>query len=234
MENLQVKTAPGTERLEVLTGAAQVIRDPKILNISGTIESPFAWLEKRIETIEQLKAHVIVNREKLSISLKIEDKNHFSDTITGKAELHPAFVKFSINTNTYRTPKELAQLFKMNRSFFENKSEAMMLVSELQNFKAKIDGEVEKADDNRGNRKLLVQQAVNSNVPDNFKVNVPIFKGGKPETIEVEIYIEADDLTCCLISPQANERVEELRDSMIDAELSKIEKIAPHIVIIEE
>lgn len=234
MENLKITTSPGTEHLVVYTGAAAIIRDPKILNITGTIESPFRWIEKRLETIEEQEAHLIVNREKLSISLKLQDKDHFGDTITGKAELHPAFVKFAINTNTYRTPKELAQLFKMNRAYFENKSEAMELVTQLQNFKAKIDGEVEKADDNRGNRKLLVQQAVNSNVPQNFKINVPIFKGGKPETIEIEIYIEADDLTCCLISPQANERVEELRDSMIDAELARIKDLTALIVIIEE
>lgn len=211
-----------------------MIRDPKIIGITGTLESPYRWLEKRLETIKQLEAHATVNRNNLSITLRLEDKNFFGDTITGKASFHPAFLVFEINKGSYKTTHELAQLFKMNRSHFENQSTAMKLVTELQNFKAKVDSEIEKTSSNRGDKRDLTAQIVSSNIPEKFNLNIPIFKGQPKRKIEIEIYINPADLTCTLVSPEANDMTETYRDTMIDEVLKSITEIAPQIVIIEE
>jgi hypothetical protein len=122
----------------------------------------------------------------------------------------------------------------MNRSVFENRDEAMKLVAELQNFKAKVDKEVELKSDNRGNTTNLRSQVVTSNIPKSFKVNLPIFKGQKSELIEVEVYIRDHDLCCTLVSPEANDSIEMTRDAIIDKQLEKISETCPEIVIIEQ
>ncbi|MCX6222441.1 MAG: hypothetical protein NTZ69_15830 [Bacteroidia bacterium] len=231
---IKTKGSPEAQTVMVYEGKAPVIQEPKILGIAGTLDAPYRWIEKRLETIQQLKAHVIVNRNNLSISLKLEDKDAFGDTITGKACFHPVFLIFGVNSGRYQTTYELAQLFKMNRSHFENQSIAMKLVTELQNFKAKVDSEIEKTFNNRGDKRDLTAQVVNSNVPEKFNLTIPIFKGQPKQKIEIEIYINPADLTCALVSPEANDMTEAYRDTMIEEVLKKIETAAPQIVIIEE
>jgi len=234
MKDLQVTTAPGTETLIVYEGAARVIREPKILNISGILDSPLRWLQIRKDNLVEQFANIIVNREKLTIALHLCDKDYFGDTITGKAEFHPVFIRFAINGDKYITNLEMAKLFKMNRSFFENQSTAMGLVTELQNFKAKINLQMEKSDDNRGNKSDLLARTVESNLPDKFNLILPIFKGQPKQTIEVEVYINPSDLTCCLVSPMANDLTEAFRDEIIDTQINQIKVLCPAIVIIEE
>jgi hypothetical protein len=202
--------------------------------ISGILNSPLMWLQKRVGKHDILSSHIIVDRDRMSIELITEERDHFRNSIVGKLEYHPAFIKFGINSGNYITTHEMADKIKMNRSFFESKSDAMVLVSTLKNFKAKIDSEIERNNDNRGNVKAFVQQTVSSNLPNSFNMVMPIFKGEKPMKIEVEVYIEADDLKCTLISPEANEEMERLRDHAINTVLSGIEAICPEIVVIEK
>lgn len=217
----------------IYEGTAPVIRDPKIITIKGNIDAPFRWLDRRRNNVNFLDAHLIIDREKMTITLNLGDKDYFGDTIQGKAQEHPKFAEFGINKDKYRTPAELATFIKMNRSFFENQSTAMSLVDTLFNFRAKVDKDIERIQDTRGNKRDLTAQVVNSNLPEKFNIEVPIFKGFPKQTIEVEVFIKPEDLTCCLISPMANDIVEQMRDNIIDAELGKIEEITSAIATIE-
>lgn len=234
MKEININNDNEHQIVTVYEGTAPIVREPKIIETTGNIDAPYKWLEKRLEYIVEANAHIIVTREEMKIELTLEDKDFYGDTITGKAEFHPAFKKFAINKPEYRTTQEMAQLFKMNRSYFENKSLAMDLVNELLNFRAKISTEIEKLDDKRGNKRDLQDQTVNSNIPRNFKLHIPIFKGEAKQTFEVEIFIKSDDLTCCLVSPQANDMIEEMTDAIIDNELNRISELCPGIAIIEK
>lgn len=83
-------------------------------------------------------------------------------------------------------------------------------------------------------RRLLVNQAVQHNLPAAFSLVIPIFKGGEKQTIAVEVYVNPADFTCTLVSAEANDLVEELRNKEIDAVLDRIRKRCPDIVIIEQ
>lgn len=230
-----LNSASGTHNIVFSEGPeALPLHEETPVKLSGILDSPARWIEKRKDLIKGLSAHAIVNREKMTISLVTEERDHYKNTITGSLEYHPAFILFGINNGEYITPAQMADKIKMNRSFFENKISAMSLVSELKSFKAKIDSEVEKSNDNRGNRTDLIQQKVTSNMPESFKMVLPIFKGEKPKTFEVEVYIDASTLGCTLISPEANEEQEHLRDSAIDAVLERILAVDPTIVVIEK
>lgn len=233
-KDLNITVEKGIKTVEVLIGSALEPKEPQKVEITGTLDAPFRWLEKRVPEIDQKKAHIVVDREKMSILLIVDESNHYLTRIEGKLQLHPAFLKFGINQGDYRTPVEMSELIKMNRSYFENRQKAMELVSLLRNFKAKINKDVEaEIDLKKGDRKVLVAQKIDSNLPDAFHIVVPIFKGHKPSTIECEVYFNPDDLTCTLVSPEANDTTEEIKDGEMDKVLSEIREIATDIAIIE-
>lgn len=233
-KDLNITVENGVKTVEVLIGSTLEPKEPEKVEIFGTLEAPLKWLEKRVTEIDQKKCHVIVNREDMSILLIIDEKDHYHTSIEGKLQLHPAFLKFGINQGEYRTPIEMSEHIKMNRSYFENRQEAMELVSLLRNFKAKIDKEVEADIDLRkGDRRVLVAQKIDSNLPEAFNINVPIFKGQKPKIIECETYFNPNDLTCTLVSPEANDITEEIKDGEIDKVIASIAEVAPDIAIVE-
>lgn len=237
--------------LIIREGKAQEIKEPLKVTINGVLDSPLQWIKNRLLKIEgvatepcllsELKTqipiehcYIIVDREEMSIQLIIGENDHYQTSITGRLEFHPAYKRFGINSGEYLTPFEMADLIKMNRTFFENKDAAMNLVVTLKNFKAKIDKQIEASDDNRGNKRALIDQAVESNLPSSFKMVLPIFKGQNKEVLEVEVYIRASDLTCCLISAEANDITETLRNEAIEKVLADIKENVEGIVIIEK
>lgn len=221
--------------LVIRHGDALPLKEPQRVHIIGTLDAPLQYLQKRIENINQKECNIIVNREAMSLRLIINEHSQYHDAIDGKLTLHPDFVNFGINSGKYKTPNDMAEFIKMNRSCFENRQEAMELVQQLRTFRAKIDKQVEAEDNrNKGDKKYLYNQIVDSNIPASFKVCIPIFRGTKKQLIELETYFNADDLTCTLVSPQANELATDYRDIAIDDVLNAIKEIAPEIVIIEQ
>lgn len=211
------------------------LRDETPVELVGVLDTPARWLEARgTELVNGLKAYVMVDREALQITLVTEERNYFKNKITGTLTYHPAFVKFGINQEQYISALKMADKIKMNRAFFENKQVAMNLVTQLRDFKAEVERQIEKRDDKRGNYADVKIQTVNSNLPPSFKMVLPIFKGETPQQIEVEVYIEPENLTCTLVSPEANEEMERLRDEAINDVLDRIKAAIPTIVILEK
>ncbi len=224
----------GCGEIIIREGKALEVKEPVKVAIAGTIDAPARWLETRFDCLKEKSCHVIVNREKMLILLQCNENNHYGSRILGELEISPEIKKFRINEGHYITNFEMAELFKMNRSHFENKTTAMNLVSELQNFKAKVDKELEQSNNNRGDRRILINQAVEHNLPEAFNLCLPIFKGTPKQTIQVEVYVNPSDFTCTLVSPECNDLIEEMRDAEIDSVLERIKERCPNIVIIEQ
>jgi hypothetical protein len=104
------------------------------------------------------------------------------------------------------------------------------------NFKATVNQEFDREQKQNGSYKENFGQIVNSNMPDTFKLVMPIFKGMPAEELDVETMASIDgrDVTVMLISPGAEATLEGIRDAVIDKELESIRAIAPDIAIIEE
>lgn len=215
-------------------GQALPVREPERVIITGTIDAPARFAEMRSERIPQIVSHVLVNREEMTIKLSCNENNPYGSRITGKLEISPEFKKMGINSGNYITNFEMAELIKMNRAYFENRQEAMKLVSDLQQFKARVNKEVEDSNDNRGNRHLLLDQAVQHNLPEKFTLDIPLFKGEGKQHIEVEVYVNPADLTMTLVSPEANDRITDGRDFIMDAVITRISEATPDVVIIEQ
>lgn len=210
-------------------------KEPKKVCIAGTIDAPFRWLEKRVELINQKSANIIVNRDKMCLALTIDETDYYQTEISGIIQPSKEMQEFGINTDTKWEPIKLSQFFKMHRAFFKDKSQNMMLVSTLKNFKAKVNQDIERSKEENGNKTDNYSQVVDSNLPKSFKLNIPLFKGFACEEIEVEIYADVDgrEVSLSLVSAGANEAIEEYKNQVIDEQIEAIKGIAPDIVIIE-
>lgn len=210
---------------------------PESISVAGVISTPFDWLEKRIDTIDQKKAHIEVNREKMSIALTINETDAYTkNTITGRVQLSEVFEKFGINDERKAwTPGKLGQFLRLNRGVFEDKEKCMVMVSNLKNFTANAKSEIQKQRDPSGSMAEVYKCQVESNLPKSFSVCVSVFKGTPRERIEVEFdhYLTDGEVYLLLVSPGANEMVEAYRDSCIDQVLDKIKEIAHDIAILE-
>lgn len=215
-------------------GDALPLKEPKYVSIHGTIDAPARWVEKRKDDIVSADAHILVDRDHMTITLNTDENNFYSDQIVGTLTISTEMQEFGINTGEYMSCFDMADRIKQLRTYFETQQDAMKLVTELRNFKAKIDKELELSDDKRGNQKILRAQTVDSNLPKSFNVNMPIFKGTEKRTFEVEVEINPNDLSCTLVSPDAHDIVVQERDNQMDAVLGRIGDAAPNIVIIEQ
>ena len=169
------------------------------------------------------------------VRLLIDETNYYAASILGTLEPSKKIGEFGINTNKCWEPVKLSRFIKMNRAFFTDKSQNMMLVSTLKNFKAKVNQDIERSKEDNGSKVDNYSQVVDSNLPKSFKLNIPLFNGFACEEIEVEIYADVDgrDVSLSLVSAGANETIEEYKNKVIDEQLDAIRSIAPDIVIIE-
>jgi len=231
-ENLKINVNPEFGVVTILEGQAPAPQVRKALQITGIINAPLSYLKARKPDFTT--AHLSVNREEMTITLTMNDDITLRDVVTGQLQFSEDFKAFQINTGKSWISRELAQFIKMHRSCFETKEEAMRLSNILQNFKASVEKEMEDNDDNRGNIKIRQEQAIkNLNIPESFRVKMPVFKGGKAIDMQVEIYIDAGDLSFTLVSPDAADVIRETRDNEINRVLEEIAEECPQLAIIE-
>lgn len=242
-EKINFNLAPGMERAEIIVreGDAPRLLEPKApikTDITGTIGTVVEYLRKRVDTgqFEQCDCHILVNREKVKITLVINESDDYRyGTIAGKLAYNPKFLEFGINADKAWAPADLGLFFKMNRAFFTDRQANMELVTTLMNFTATINNKIERSVAENGSRTDNFVQVVNSNLPESFNLYMPIFKGMPSEIIQVETFAKVNgrEVSFVLLSPGAQNTLEELRDKVIDSELEQIREIAPDIAIIE-
>lgn len=243
--NINIEHYTGEKPIEVvyrLGDAAQAqqplaTKAPEKISVSGTISTPYEWLSKRIDTVDQKRANVVVNRDKMTIQLTVNEDDYYNkNTFTGTVEVSETFEKFGINDGEKGwIPAKLGQFLRLNRGLFEDKEKCMVLVSNLKNFNAKAKAEIEKQRDPSGSVADVYRCQVESNLPKSFTVNMAIFKGTAKQPIEIEFdhYLTNGEVFLQLVSPGANEVMESYRDKCIDEVLDKIKDIAPDIAILE-
>lgn len=240
-EKMNFNLVPGTNEITILQGVAPKPLDPKYpvkTNLKGVIGAVVEYLSKRIDKgqFAQEDCHILVSREDVRIELVINEADEDTrGSVVGQLAYNPKFIEFGINSGKTWSPSELGMFIKMNRSFFTDRKMNMELVSTLMNFQATVNNKIERSVAENGSRTDNFAQVVNSNLPKSFNIVMPIFKGMQAETIEVETFAQIDgrEVAFVLLSPGAQATLEELRDKVIDEQLSIIRSIAPDIAIIE-
>lgn len=236
-----VNMAEGQNTLTILTGDAPEQLDvlaPVKVDLMGTIEAPLNWLEKRVGDIDQHKAHVVVNRDKLQIMLVInEDDPYTNGKVVGELKYSEIFLKLGINSDKQWQPDVLSRFLKLNRSLFLDKTENMKVVTALKQIETKVEQAVSRERQENGNVGLsFKQQVANSNVPERFTLKIPVFSGGSYTEVAVETFVTIDgaQISIALQSAAANDVIEYSKDITIGDVVAKIREIAPEIAIIEQ
>lgn len=243
-QKINVSLAPGQEQLTItmLEGHAPVQLDDKApikCDIKGTIGAVKAYLEKRVHAgqFEQKDCHILVDRDKGTIRLVFNEKDAYHrGEVLGSLQINPKFAEFGINNaECVWTPTALGLFFKMNRTFFPDREENMKLVTELMNFQATVNNQINRSIEETGSRTDNFSQVVNSNLPKTFKVKIRVMKDSPEENFDVETFakISGRDVSFILISPDAAAMYEEIRSKEIDKQLKAIAEIAPDIAVIE-
>jgi len=233
--NIEELVLDDVKELTLRRGSALELHHPRNLSIEGTISAPSRFIVDRNEDFQKNKSHCMIKREGRKIELFLnEDQEVGAYMITGKITLGNKYQSLGINSLcTAYTPEELSRKLKMLRSIFLSKAEHSGIVSALKNLKAKVKQEIDQNDDKRGNVNNSFSQTVESNIPDSFKIKVPLLEGEDAVEFEVQVILEAqsgNDISCFLESIDAADMIEEAVDKRMDEEIKLIE---PYAVIIE-
>ena len=244
-EKLNVTFAQGITKAELIIREVGKVNElevkaPVRLSLEGVIGSVAEFLKQRKDQpdqINQKRCHILVDREEISIILVYNENDEYNwGSVTGTLLVYPKLKEFGINTGKAWTPTELGLFCKMNRAFFADRKANMELVTKLMNFTATVNNSIERSVKETGDRIDKFAQTVNSNLPTAFTINIPVFKGLPAESLEVETFAQVNgrEVAFTLISPAANQIMEEIRDKVIDDQIDLIREIAPDIAIIEK
>lgn len=240
MENQEIYQINGEAKTYQIIHQDKHVEKPlNGIEIFGNINSVARYLEKNQEQFKtQSDDYFIqVSRDGRFISLQFNQRNPYEggkSEVTGRLDLSREMAEWKINTGQPWDHKTLSEFIKMRRSYFSDRATAMKLSSELANIKIKTAKEFEKSDNNRGDFKsVLAQKVIQSNIPNGFTLNIPVFKGFPKVSINVELYVNPDTFNVTLVSPEAEDFIAEKADEIITESVDIIAEIAPTIPIIE-
>lgn len=236
MENqIKVTVENGVKELILRQGEASKIHQPGDVHVGVvTISAIVEFLTKKDITEEGILDSALkfsYDKLKMELHYRISEANTYR--IESKIILNPDLTQFEINSGKRYSPFGLSDFIKMNRHLFESKSIAMELVSVLRNIKASVNKAIEANKDERGNRRALIDQVVQTNIPESFNIELPVFKGQPKMIIPVEVVID-EDLECMLMSPDLKQIIAEQSELLIGAELDKIKELHPQLRIYQE
>lgn len=231
----ELKLSLSGDTLTIREGKALELKEPIPVRISGTIGCVSEFLNKRGGLYSSDNSHIVVDRDKMTMKLFVNESDHYRTVITGSITPSPEFTKWGINDPEKQyNSQELALKIKMNRYQFISLEKAAELVNVFQNLRAKVQREVEHSDNSRGNVKKSFSQVVTDmTIPEKFEIITPLFKGDEKRKITVEIVIDPESLKCTLVSPDAVDIIARVCNMMIDTEIEIIEKFESRLPIFE-
>lgn len=196
-KNIHVKFAEGEQvkTLIILEGeAAKPFNNHPVQNkISGDINSIVNYLLHREALLNKDTVVIFFDEVKGIITLKANPSDELALVITAKSESYPDLDKFSINQNKTFTQTDLEQLIKMSKIYFADRDEHSKILTELGNFKAKVQSELEASKDKRSNETKNFSKQVTSGLSADFKLCMPLFKGSENSVFRVEICYDVTD-----------------------------------------
>lgn len=215
----------GVAQLIILEGKAPEQHNPLPVSITGNIDAVSRFISSRLETIEKLKTHCLVSKSEGKMTLVLNEQSVVNKyTVEGVLKIGKKFSKLGINDGKAYEPTELSARLRLLRNLFPTKAEHLNIVTTLRNLTATVSQKLQESNDLRGNVGLNFKQIVNSNMPDNFVMCLPLIEGEDPVNINVEVILEAKgtDITCYLESVDGAELIETIKEKLIEEEVSKI------------
>lgn len=222
--------------LTVREGLAKEFVKRTEVSIEGDIVAPLDFYKKRklqfVTSIleedtqgmyDSKDTHVFIDRKDKKFSLKINQgrENSLRTTVTGVLTYNKLLDSLKINNDSHKgfLPSELAKILRMNGTYFAEPSTHKDLILKLQDFKAKVEVQVQDKDDKKGNiTKSVIKNLVEKDNYD-FALFVPIFDGLEAETVKIEVdfeYGQDAEIRCYLISPELKDVEQNTLNSQIN------------------
>ena len=203
MENIQLKVDAVDGDIVIRQGQALPLEPPKKLSIKGNIDSVKEYLVKRIDSerlddmsyqiIDKDEALITVDEDAMTIFLQLSPNDPFGTEVLAKLEFTPHLELWAINAKKTFLREELIKVIKFSRLHFEDPDKHTELLKAYQTFDFSAMIKSAKEDDTRGNRASSFQKHIKTNLPEDFILRIPIFKGQKPEQFRVEICYDTTD-----------------------------------------
>lgn len=193
--NLHLQSAG---ELILRTGTAPDVIEPETLSISGDIRSVGAFIKGRnelqnLQGINKETTIVTVDKEKDYIKLQANPNDSYGTTVTGTLLTSDELALFHINSTKTFSQKELIKILKFNRIYFTDNMQQQDLLKQYMAFTFKTNSEGHASGDDRGNKSSANVKAVETNIPKFFSLKIPIYKGERPVTFQVEICLDVTD-----------------------------------------
>lgn len=236
--NLKLESINGSE-ITIREGSALPPVAPNKIAITGDIKTVSSFVNGRKEVSDAIagqqyinpgRAVVEVNKQARTIVLSLDPANPYAAVVTAKMELNPDLVEFCINAKKTFKQKELVDLLKFSGLAFDNAEKHAMLLRSYQSFNAKAFIDMASDSDSRGNKSNSFNKKVETNLPVDFVLNIPIFKGQDRKRFSVEICLEVTDGGCnfWFESVELKELIDIESETILNKEL---ESCADYVVI---
>ena len=216
----------GQKSVVILTGTAPEQFNNRPIEINGNIDAPSRFIEGRKDDFEDITRYCKVSKTDGKIHLIINEQSVVDKyEIIGQIQVAKKFKNLAINENKAYSPEELSNKLKLLRNLFPSNLEHATICGTLRNLKAKINADIEKADDRKGNVERNFKQTVESNMPDAITLKIPLLEGEPAVEIQVNIILEANGnsgINCYLESIDAAELIETLFEQRVEEEVEKI------------
>lgn len=175
--------------ITIREGEALPAKEPVKIQFSGDISTVRNYLNIRNsqDEIDIKKAVVVSDKLNRTIKLFLDPANAYGGEITGSLELSDEIKPFAINQSKTFNREELVKLLRFNKIWFSDADKYDTLLKQLMAFQANANMSVADAKDQRGNRSNAFNKTVNTDLPTDFILTIPIFKGKEPVTFRVEL-----------------------------------------------
>lgn len=198
MENLTLKVEGSTGEIIIREGEAPKVVYPQSVSVDGDIRTVRVFIGGRkalanLQGVNAETALVTVNKEKGTILLQTDPNSVYSSTVRGTLLTSDELALFNINGSTTFTQKDLIKVLKFNRIHFADPQQQQDLLQKYMAFTFSTSTEGHAKGDDRGNKSAAVTKAVTTNLPTNFTLKIPIYKGERSLTFQVEICLDVTD-----------------------------------------
>lgn len=216
------------------TQKAETIHEEEHVMLEGTIKAPANFFEKRKSEFEHLKSHVKYSYLKRSVILITEEQyGKLGYEVVGSLITNPMLSAFGINTDRIFKVNDLIKHVRISKFLFADKEQHGKILKSLKEFNAKVETEIRKVNDNRGNIEDVYRVSMTSNAELNFNILAPVFTGEEAKSFNVEICCQADssEVKFWFESTDLINLLQQDTKKIIDSELSRFDQ---DLVFIEQ
>lgn len=199
MENLHLKVEGDAQTFTLLQGKTLDQERPLKIVKSGDIHTVANFLKIRknsgigFQNIDTRKAIISMDKISRNLLLELDPENPYGAEISGSLDESDEIKQFFINKNKTFTKEELVRLIKFNKLFFADADKQASMLLAFQKISSTVNIQANDSSDTRGNKERGFIKEVTSNVPTEFILIIPIWKGFEPVKFRVDIGLDVTE-----------------------------------------